>query len=322
MKKILFILAALAFLVLAFSHPAIVAEGCKEGLALWYASILPSLLPFLIFSGLLIQTGLFHYLNRIYAPILSRIFRISEEGCYAILIGFLCGFPMGAKTAADLVREGHISPGEGSYLLGFCNNVSPAFFLNYVCGASLGLGGPPARLFLLFYSIPILYGLITRPFFHFTPENAKNRVPRAELLDAPTAMPSLHRLDFPMLDTCIMDGFSTITRLGGYIMLFTILVKLLGLLPLSSPALAVLSALLEVSCGVDRIASFPGLGLVLRAALVCTCAALGGLCICAQTSSVLEGTPLSVWTWIQGRIVTALLTFPLVLLLPVFPARA
>lgn len=35
---------------------------------------------------------------------------------------------MGAKVIADLVREKHISSEEGTYLLGFCNNVSPAFF--------------------------------------------------------------------------------------------------------------------------------------------------------------------------------------------------
>ena len=40
---------------------------------------------------------------------------------------------MGAKVTADLVREQHISKEEGTYLLGFCNNVSPSFFINYIC---------------------------------------------------------------------------------------------------------------------------------------------------------------------------------------------
>lgn len=305
MKKILFVLAVSGLLFLLFTRPASIAAGCSLGLTLWYTAVLPSLLPFLIFSNLLVRTGMFQYLNRIYAPFLQRIFHISEEGCYAVLIGFLCGFPMGAKVIADLVREKHISPQEGDYLLGFCNNVSPSFFLNYVCLLKIGFETVPWKLVLMFYALPVLYGIATRPFYHFPAPNKGMRQKRQA---------SLHRLDFPMLDACIMDGFSTITRLGGYIMLFTILIQLLKLLPLSDTALAFLSALLEISCGIDRIAALSALHGTYRTTFLCTCAAFGGLCICAQTQSVLAGTPLRVKTWLQGRIILALLVF---LLIPV-----
>lgn len=300
MKKILFVPAVLGLLFLLFSHPALIASGCSLGLTLWYTAVLPSLLPFLIFSNLLIRTGMFRYLNRIYAPLLRRIFGISEEGCYAVLLGFLCGFPMGAKVIADLVREQLISSEEGEYLLGFCNNVSPAFFLNYVCLLKIGCQTVPWKLVLLFYSLPVLYGIATRPFYHFTDLCQKRQA-------------SLHRLNFPMLDACIMDGFSTITRLGGYIMLFTILIQFLKLLPLSDPALAFLSAVLEISCGIDQLAALPALQGTPRIAFLCTSAAFGGLCICAQTQSVLDGTPLRIRTWLQGRIVIALLVLLLLL---------
>ena len=101
----------------------LIAAGCARGLDLWYTSVLPSLLPFMILSGLLVHTGLFHILNRAYAHVLKKIFHISESGCYVVLTGFLCGFPMGAKVTADLVKSGHISSEEGRYLLGFCNNI-------------------------------------------------------------------------------------------------------------------------------------------------------------------------------------------------------
>lgn len=306
MKKILSLAAVSAVLFFLFTHPGHIAAGCSLGLTLWYTSVLPSLLPFLILSGLLMKTGLFHRMNRIYAPVLKRIFRISDEGCYAILVGFLCGFPMGAKVVADLVREKHISVREGTYLLGFCNNVSPAFFLNYICLMKLQFPEVPLRLVLGFYMIPICYGLITRPFYHFPADHGLINQKQTPL----------HRMDFPMLDVCIMDGFSTITKLGGYIILFTILVQLLKLLPISPAALAILSAILEISCGADLLSSLTGLPAICRTALVCAFAAFGGLCICAQTKSVLTDTPLRVTAWLIGRIVTALLTF-LLLLLPV-----
>lgn len=311
MKKILFLLAVPAFLLLLFSHPDVTASGCTLGLTLWYTAVLPSLLPFMILSGLLVRTGMFQYLNPVYAPVLKKVFGISWDGCYAVLIGFLCGFPMGAKVIADLVREKHISPEEGRYLLGFCNNVSPAFFLNYVCLSKLGYPSVPWKLVLLFYGLPILCGLITRPFFH---------LPDTDQTSGKKRQTTLHRLDFPMLDACIMDGFATITRLGGYIILFTILVQFLKLLPLPEAVLPFLCALLEISCGTDQIAAAPGLSGLYRTALACAGAAFGGLCICAQTQSVLNDTPLNAGIWLKGRILITLLTFLLVLLPAALPA--
>lgn len=311
MKKILSLAAASFLLFFLFTHPGQIAAGCSLGLTLWYTSVLPSLLPFLILSGLLMKTGLFHRLNRLYAPVLQRLFRISEEGCYAVLAGFLCGFPMGAKVTADLVREKHIAADEGTYLLGFSNNVSPAFFLNYICLSKLNFSEVPWKLVLCFYLLPILYGLATRPFYSFSCGSQK-----AAQKQAP-----LHRLDFPMLDACIMDSFSTVTRLGGYIILFTILTELLGLLPVSPAVLALFSAFLEISCGADRL-SLIGIPDMYRTALICAFTTFGGLCILAQTRSVLFDTPLTITSWLTGRVITALLTFLLLLLPEVLPLSA
>lgn len=305
LKKILSVFFPLCFLLLLFTHPVQATEGCSLGLTLWYTSVLPSLLPFLIVSSLMMKTGLFRYLNRLYAPLLCRIFRISEDGCYAVLMGFLCGFPMGAKVTADLVREQHISREEGSYLLGFCNNVSPSFFINYICLKKLGFPEVPWKLCAFFYAMPLLYGICSRPFYHFSVVGPANK-----------KQTSLHRMHFPMLDACMMDSFVTVTRLGGYIILFSILVRMIQLLPLSNPVLVLISSLLEISCGIHQITALTGCAARLMTALACSCAAFGGFSICAQTSSVLHDTPLTIRSWLTGRIILALLTPALLLVLP------
>ncbi len=292
--------------MLFFTHPATVALGCAAGLNLWYTAVLPSLLPFLIVSGLLVGTGFFRYLNRFYAPPLSRLLGISQEGCYAVLMGFLCGFPMGAKVTADLVREGHISAEEGNFLLSFCNNVSPAFFLNYICLAKLGYPKIPWALVGLFYAVPLLYGILTRPLRNFQRESRRT-----------AKQTPFCRIDFPMLDACIMDSFATVTRLGGYIILFSILAGLIALLPLGTSAAAAVGALLEISSGINGIVSASsGLSPALRTALVCSCAAFGGFSTCTQTKSVIADTPLRLRSYLAGRLAVTLLTLLSVLLLP------
>lgn len=303
MEKILSVILPLGFCILLFTHPVLATEGCTAGLILWYQAVLPSLLPFMIVSGLLIRTGLVHFLNSLYAPLFQRLFRISEEGCYAVLMGFLCGFPMGAKTTADLVRNGRLSKEEGTYLLGFCNNVSPAFFLNYICIHALEYRTIPWKIFFLFYLMPVFYGILTRPFYHFSFDRDICRKKQV----------SMQRLTFPMLDTCMMDSFTTITRLGGYMILFSICCRMLQLLPVSSAALLPLEIILEISCGIQAvIIALPDISSI-RLPLVCTCASFGGLCIFAQTKSVLYDTGIRMRSFTAGRLMLALLSFLLFL---------
>lgn len=76
----------------------------------------------------------------------------SGEGSFAVVAGFLCGYPMGAKITADLIRNQSISVEEGTYLLSFCNNTSPIFIMNFLVWKTLD------RKELLLPSLVILLG--------------------------------------------------------------------------------------------------------------------------------------------------------------------
>ena len=78
---------------------------CCLGLELWYEKMVPVLLPFMILSGTLIRMGLVNSLIRPVYPLFEKIFRLSRPGIYVILMGFLCGFPMGARTIADFATD-------------------------------------------------------------------------------------------------------------------------------------------------------------------------------------------------------------------------
>ena len=124
------------FLILCFfvmlSFPSEVFEGAKSGLLLWFLTVLPTLFPFLLISRLLLDSCACSLLNKLLAPVISRLFGISAQGSFAFIVGFLCGYPMGAKITADLFHARQISKAEASYLLSFCNNTSPAFLIHYI----------------------------------------------------------------------------------------------------------------------------------------------------------------------------------------------
>ena len=95
------VLICFAFMLL---FPKDVFNGASKGLLLWFHTVFPTLFPFLIITNLLMSTNCIRLIARLFGPLLNKIFRVSPNGSFAIIAGFLCGYPMGAKISADLTH--------------------------------------------------------------------------------------------------------------------------------------------------------------------------------------------------------------------------
>lgn len=78
---------------------------------------------------------------------------------------------------------------------------------------------------------------------------------------------------------------------------------------------AAAESILEISCGIQAVCSFFFGASSVRLAAVCSCASFGGLCIFAQTKSVLCHAGIRIRSFTVGRLFLALLSFLLFLLL-------
>ncbi|MCC2826188.1 transporter [Faecalicatena orotica] len=301
-KKFIYMTVCLLLLGFLLLNPVQARMASADGLLLWFHTLLPVLLPFFILSRLLIALDGVSGVTKFIAPLARGFFGLSPNGAFCLLAGFLCGYPVGAKLSADLVREGRISQEEGAYLLTFTNNASPAFLTGYCLIEALGMPELiPVSLFLV-YGSPLLYARLTR----------RDRIFPDLSIEKKT---SGSQISFKIVDACIMDGLENILKLGGYLILFSMLAKLLllliGSLPLCS---CVAVGLLEITNGLSIIAhtSF----LTKRAAWVLSLffVSFGGLSGAAQTESMLLGTPLSVPDYLKAKVCTALLTACLALL--------
>ncbi len=173
----------LFLLLLAFSILYSPARSCSyAGLALqlWFEKMIPSLFPFMVVSGLIVRLHFSKTLSRPVYPLIGKLYRINGTMCTTMLLGFLFGFPLGAKTIAEQYRFGQLTKPEAQYLLSFCNNIGPVYMLGFALPL-LGVSGHPAktssgypassmltgsRLFLpvllLYFGIPLIYGFILR----------------------------------------------------------------------------------------------------------------------------------------------------------------
>ena len=276
--------------------PQAVFSGAEEGLLLWFQIIFPTLFPFLVVTSLLLSSGGLNLITRLFGGLFRRIFRVTQNGAFAVLAGFLCGYPMGAKVTADLLRAEKISDREARYLLSFCNNTSPVFIINFIVWKTFGDESLMLPTLLILIGSPVLMSFIFRRIYlkgrHPFPE------PSAALKEKKT------RFDFSVLDSCMMNSFEAIVKVGGYIILFSVLLSLLeelsgqhSILMAAAPALEVTNGILLLSSSV----SDPGL----RYAAVLGLTSFGGLCSAAQTKCMLERTGLSVIPYIIQKLTTA-----------------
>ena len=166
MKRLLTILCVLLFFTAMLIFPKETFQGASSGVLLWFHTVLPTLLPFLIISNLLIHTGAINLISRLLAPILCRFFRVSPYGAFVILIGFLCGCPMGSKVTADLLKKEAICEKEARYLLSFCNNTSPMFIVSYILWQNLNVPELTLPLLTLLTAAPVLLSFVFRCLYH------------------------------------------------------------------------------------------------------------------------------------------------------------
>lgn len=262
------------------------------GLSLWFEKMIPTLLPFMIITSLMIKLQLSHSFARLFSPVMKPLFRVSDYGAYCIFVGFLCGFPMGAKVVAEQIHHQNISVKEGQYLLSFCNNIGPIYYISFV----LPFIGEKLSFIYLFgmYGLPLLYGIILR----------RSKYAAYHWEQTITEKPNQLRLlqILTSIDESIDSGIENITRLGGYMVFFNVLNLIpQKLLWLSSQVTLYLAPLLEITSGINSLSANH------KFYILCILP-FGGISCIAQTYSLIRNTGLSLSNYIIQKLILTLIT--------------
>lgn len=301
MKKSFLPAMAIMVLFLLLTHPALSLEGARNGLLLWYQTVLPTLLPFMICSNVIVSLNGIRLMTAPLHPFLGRLLCLSDNGCYVFLSGLLCGYPMGAKTCSEFVVQGKLSRSEGQYLLSISNHPSPMFLLGYA--ASLMDPSIPAAMLLLSVYLPVVpLAFLSRRLYrvHTAPHPSAPKTPS-------------HR----SFDESMMSSFEVMVKIGGYIMLFSILARFIGQISfLPTKIQALLLGAVEITTGIQAVTrTFSG---TLQGMFLCLTAVFGGICGLFQTKSVLKDSQLSLTHYVLWKLLHGLLSIAVLALLAPF----
>lgn len=294
------VLYTVIFLILTacmLTHSRLSLYYAFTGLELWYRNMVPTLLPFMILSGTLIRMELTEGFTTLVYPFVGPLFRVRRNVCYVMIMGFMCGFPMGAKCVSDLYARGRLTRKEASYLLAFCNNIGPIYFVSFALPL-IGCVKTAPYLFGM-YGIPLLYGLVLRytvfAGLHATDcHDVKEHIGAGETTN-PSHPPTLLR----SLDESIHASLQSILMLGGYMILFNLLMLLPHLVTGYPPRLT--APLLEITGGLKLLGdSAPLCSLTLLS--------FGGFSCIAQTYTCIRDTDLSICSYVAHKLILTALT--------------
>ncbi len=239
MKNIFKYILSFAIILLIILTPSIILDGARNGLTLWYQALIPALLPYMILSNIVIKSGLSMDLSFLTYP-LTGLLKINPKASYCILSGIFFGYPACAANAITLVNEKQLDRETASFCACAFNNLSPGFIMGFFCIGTLNNSAIIPKIFVLFYISLLLSTFLIRILFFQKMKAVNNDTSFAAKVS-----------DKSILTSSIKTALINIAVLGGYVIIFSILIEYLLKIPFDK--ITIIAPLLEITSGITAV---------------------------------------------------------------------
>lgn len=274
----------------------VATEYMRQGLRLCAHAILPSLFPFMVISELLVATGAGEWILAPLACPLGRILDLSKTSASAVILGLLCGFPIGARCAILSYKNGKADKNECERAVA-CSSIPSAAFLISTVGATLW---GDTKFGVLLYISAILSALLSGILLYGLKKRRKSEPSR------PTqTTPAKIHFDAKMFPTAIRNATKNTLLICAYVTFFATLSGTVDMvfegLAANKTIHAMLSSLLEISGGTSAAAKLPDE----RFAKILTGAAVGwsGLSVHCQMLSLCDEQDISLRPYLVAKLI-------------------
>lgn len=306
MKKILkkiFPIILIIAMILMIINSAQCAESFLQGLKLWGLTVLPCTLPFLFLSNLVSYSMDFNRKDN------KKILGINPVYIYVFTFSLLSGYPVGAKLTADCYQDETIDNNQAQ-TIATLSSVGSSTFIISVIGNCLFLNIKIGIIIYLSHILSCLIcTLIIRNFFKSS--YYKKSPVKTEKSN--------------VLYDCIFKSVQTSLIIGGFICVFSVLIKTLNIIGFFNFFAKIFSfisdkehvksfliCLLESSNGVKAVSA---LGSSVTNIAICSFAiSFGGLCVICQSVSFLEKCKIKKGVFIAFKLLHGLISLILTLI--------
>jgi sporulation integral membrane protein YlbJ len=335
---LLFALSAIALVVILVSHPQTSFEAALRGLKIWWEVVFPSTLPFIVLSEILMGVGVVHFAGVLLEPLMRPLFNVPGTGGFVLTMGFASGYPVAAKLTTRLREQGSVTQAEGERLVSFTTTGDPLFVIGAVAIGFFHSEQIGVVLAFSHYVSAVLIGLMYRFYAPYAPLSKpleKNRLPLPL-----RALQAMHRARLRdrrpfgrLMGEAVQSALHTLLMIGGFIIVFSVLIQLFATINLTRflssllavllgplglpPALSngIIAGLFEVTLGAQAASEVPAsVPMIWQAAIASAVISWGGLSVHAQVASILGQTDLRVAPYLLARAIHAALSAALTFL--------
>lgn len=328
--RLVFSLFLVVFVLTMITHPSAIFEGSLNGLKAWWYIVFPALLPFFIASELLMSFGIVRLMGVLLEPVMRPLFNIPGPGAFVVSIGFTSGYPVSSMVTARLRKQGLCTRLEAERLMSFTNNASPLFMLVAI---PVGMFGNPSLGLLIagaHYLGNLTLGLALRFYGRNDPEKISHtshpwrEIPGRAFKEMVENLRAEKRPIGKIVSDAIRNSITNLLNIGGFIILFAVLIKLLTelgiimfisksigaiLIPFGvSPAIlkAGTSGIFEMTMG-TKLVSETNAPLLQQLVVVALVLSWSGLSVLAQVATMISGTDIRMGLFVIARFFHAIL---------------
>ncbi len=234
------------------------------------------------------------------------------EGSYAFIMGIISGYPVGAKIINRFIEDGTCTKQEAERMLAFTNNSGPLFIIGTVGISLFGDTNVGIILFITHIlsclTVGLIFGFISKHIFL----SSKNRYYRNNANAKTYNISDLGTI----LSNSITNSISTVLLIGGFIVLFSIIISIfnnLNIIDLLADMLAnigipfkfgsgLITGLLELTNGVNSISCIHTKNMSWQIIASAFLLGFAGFSIFLQIFSIASKNNLSMKTYLIGKI--------------------
>jgi sporulation integral membrane protein YlbJ len=321
---------AIVFTVFIVLNPEPAFSAAVHGLKVWWDIVFPALLPFFVGSEILMGLGVVHFMGMLLEPLMRPLFNVPGAGSFVLAMGLASGYPIGAMLTNRLREQELCTRVEGERLMSFANTADPLFMTGAVAVGMFGRVDIAAVLLSAHYLSALSVGLAMRFYRRGDDPSAPAGAGVQGSLPA-RAWNALHdarardsRPFGKLLGDAIGKSVNTLLLIGGFIILFSVFVRILDVIGIV-PALVraaqtalgplgldpsvvrpVVSGLFEITIGTEA-ASQASASLMARVATASAVIAWSGLSVHAQVAAMVQGSGMRIGPYVRARVLHAVL---------------
>lgn len=321
-------------------YPKDAFDAAILGLNLWWNVVFPALLPFFILSEILMGFGVVHFIGVLLEPLMRPLFNVPGVGAFALSMGLASGYPMDAVITSKFRQNKLCTAVEAERLLSFTNTADPLFMFGAVAVGMFAMPELGAVLAIAHYISSFMVGI----FFRYHGRRRDQQMSDCGIEGAGQgnimlrAFRSLYHARLQdgrsfgqLLGDSVKNSMQTILLIGGFIILFSVFLRIMqaiGVTSFLSVAVAALlnsvgfelsltsalvSGLFEIDLGTLAAAQADA-PFVQKAAVASAIIAWSGLSVHGQVASIVIESGIRMGPYMIGRLLHAFLAAILTML--------